>query len=95
MQLDLLGWPAPCKVLVFPLDKRVGRVRRVAEKLLQKKGFMADAYWRQTVTTLEGQMVRQGIPEAEIDRQLLAFFDAVRAEIIRLSHSGKNSGGAA
>jgi hypothetical protein len=96
MQIDdlpLFRWTPPCRVMAFPLDKRIGRVRSVAEKLVGKRGHTADAYWRQTVKALAGQMERAGIPKAEIDIELRAFFDAVQAEMIRLTYRGRRPGG--
>lgn len=96
MQMDLLNWTPPRKVLVFPLTRRIGRIRHVAEKLSAKHGFMAETYWKQTVSTLRNQMERVGIPEDEIEAELRAFFFAVQSELTRMGqdHHG-HPGGAA
>lgn len=95
MQMDLLSWTPPCKVLVFPHDRRVGRVRHVASKLLDKRGDTADAYWRQTVSALANQMERAGIPDCHVHREIHAFFDAVQGEMLRLTYRGQRPGGGA
>lgn len=100
MQIDdlpLFRWTPPCKVIAFPLDKRIGRVRQVASKLLGKKGQAADTYWRQTVTTMIRQMERAGIPKGEIDAEVRSFFHAVHRELVRLSYAEERQspGGAA
>lgn len=96
MQMDLLNWTPPRKVLAFPLAKRIGRIRSVAEKLSRKHGFMAETYWKQTVSTLRGQMERVGIPDDEIEAELRSFFFAVQEEMTRMGqvHHG-HPGGAA
>lgn len=93
--LPLFAWTPPSKVLVFPLQRRVGRVRHVASKLLDKQGELANTYWRQIVTSLTSQMERAGISEAEIDRELKSFFDAVQSEMARLTYRGQQPGGGA
>jgi len=96
MQLNLLDWQPPRRVLVFPLARRVVRVRNVAEKLSQKSGFVAEAYWKQTVSTLRGQMERAGIETEVIDQELRSFFDAVQAELNRMAYASRgHPGGAA
>ncbi|TIN79746.1 DUF6074 family protein [Mesorhizobium sp.] len=53
-QLDLLDWKPPCQVIVFPLAKRMGKVRRVADILAEKHGAAAKSYWKQTILTMAG-----------------------------------------
>lgn len=69
--------PPRCEVLPFPAVRRVGKVRRTAEVLLNKSGKGADHYWRQVVDGMRSQMTGAGIPEEQIDRELRAFADAV------------------
>lgn len=96
MQCSLFDWSSPCRVIIFPMAKRVGRIRSTAEKMLAKPTDRAAASYRDQVTTaLIGQMSRAGISETEQTEQLGAFWSAVRAEIIRLSHRGSKPGGTA
>jgi hypothetical protein len=53
-QLDLPDWTPPCRIIAFPMAKRVGKVRRVAEVLSAKRGAAATNCWKQMVTTLGG-----------------------------------------
>ncbi|MFK3665090.1 DUF6074 family protein [Ochrobactrum teleogrylli] len=95
-QLDLLNWKAPAIVHAFPLSARHGKVKAVAENLSRKHGKAADTYWRQTVSTLGGQMFRAGVARSEIEYQLRSFFDAVQLELNRMAFDNyRNNGGAA
>ncbi len=95
-QLDLLNWKAPAIVHAFPLSARHTKVKAVAETLARKHGKAADTYWRQTVSTLGGQMVRAGVAQCEVEYHLRSFFDAVQSELNRMAFDGsRNNGGAA
>ena len=94
-QLDLLSWSPPRQVIAFPLAKRVGKVRRVADVLMAKNGQAAATYWRQTVTTLGEQLQRAGIDRKAIDEQLRAFHDAVQRELQSRNGHGQRPGGSA
>lgn len=92
--LPLFAWSPPCRIIVFPLTKRVGRIRTVAEKMLDKPTDRAAAFYRNQVTdALLKSLERAGIPEAEQDEQLGAFWQAVQAEMIRLNYAGHRTGG--
>jgi hypothetical protein len=80
-QLDLLSWAPPCRIHAFPLARRMTKVRAVAENLHRKHGRAADIYWRQTVSTLAGQLSRAGVPASEVSETLRGFFDAVQREM--------------
>lgn len=36
MQGSLFDWTPPCRMIVFPMSRRVGRIRDVAMKMLDK-----------------------------------------------------------
>jgi hypothetical protein len=97
--LPLLRWqpPAlPCAVFAFPLVRRVGKVRDVARKMAAKRTARhVDTYRDQVTTALLRHLDRIGVPEAEQDEQLGAFWLAVQAEMIRLRYSDHGTGGAA
>jgi hypothetical protein len=80
-QLDLLSWSPPCRVHAFPLARRITKIKAVAENLHRKHGKAADSYWRQTVSTLAGQLSRAGVPDSEISEAVRGFFDAVQMEM--------------
>lgn len=92
-QLSLLDWNPPCMVIAFPMAKRVGKVRRVAEVLAGKRGAAATNYWRRTVATLGGQMQRSGLCRETINRELREFHDAVQRELWLRSGQGQRPGG--
>lgn len=95
MQPTLFDWPTPCQIILFPMGKRVGRIRSTAEKMLAKPTDKAAESYRDQVTDgLIRQMARTGISDSEQDEHLGAFWSAVQAEIIRLSYrSNKPEGG--
>lgn len=92
----LFTWQPTRQVIVFPMVKRVGRIRDVAIKMLDKPSDRAASHYRHKVTDamLRG-FEKLGIPEDEQDEQLGSFWQAVEAEMIRLTSSGSGTGGAA
>lgn len=84
--LPLFAWQPPRQMIPFPADKRIGKARRCAEVIASRQTKRArDAYWRQTTETLADQLFRAGIEEAEIERQIGLFREAVQRELDRLS----------
>lgn len=92
-QLNLLDWTPPCTVIAFPMAKRVGKIRRVADTLAVKRGAAATNYWKQTVATLGGQMQRAGFDRDAINRELREFHDAVQRELWLRSGQSQRPGG--
>jgi hypothetical protein len=87
---------ASCQVIVFPMIKRIGRIRDVAAKMLDKRTDRAAAFYRDQVTDcMLRSLARAGIPEHDQDEQLGAFWSAVQAEMIRLTYRGQRPGGSA
>ncbi|MGP2493522.1 DUF6074 family protein [Mesorhizobium sp. PUT5] len=96
MQGSLFDWTPPCRMIVFPMSRRVGRIRDVAVKMLDKPTDRAATFYRDQVTDgILKQMVKARISEAEQDEQLGAFWQAVQAEMIRLTYCGHGTGGGA
>lgn len=91
--LPLFDWVPPCRLIVFPITKRVGKIRRCAEVLESKHGKDAESYWRQQVRVVADHLERMGCSRAEITRQVDEFQSAVQAEMVRRSYEGE--GGAA
>ncbi|WP_430981663.1 DUF6074 family protein [Mesorhizobium ciceri] len=83
----------PCVVICFPMRRRVGKIRRTAELLLDRRGRAADHYWRQTVAGVVGQLTRAGLTEAAIRTEVQTFSDAVQEELRRAAR--RNEGDAA
>ncbi len=94
-ELPLFAWQPSKQVLIFPLKKRVGKIRHTATKLVRKQGDDADLYWKQVVAANRKHLERVGMSEAEIDAELQTFFDAVQSELVRISLYGRGNGGAA
>lgn len=94
--LPLFAWQPPRKVIVFPMTKRIGRIRSTAAKMLDKPtDRAAQSYRNQVTASLIKSFDNAGIPEAEQDEQLCAFWEAVQGEMIRQSYAGRGHGGAA
>ncbi|PZV36481.1 DUF6074 family protein [Mesorhizobium kowhaii] len=88
--VPLFEWQPAAKVILFPMVKRVGRIRDVAAKTLAKPTLRAAQSYRDQVTdALIQQMSGAGIGEAEQDEQLGAFWSAVQAEIARQTYHGQ------
>ena len=92
-QLDLLNWTPPCQVVAFPLAKRMGKVRRVADILVEKRGAAATSYWKQTISTIASQMQRAGLDRDVINEELRSFHDAVQRELWRRAGHGQRPRG--
>jgi hypothetical protein len=90
--LPLLAWRPPCLVLVFPMDRRVGKVRHVAQTLSGKTGDDAQIYWKQVVTASRRQLSRVGLSDEGVDAEINALFRAVQSEMTRQFF--ENNGGA-
>lgn len=73
-----------CKLILFPLPARVGKIRHVAEKMLDKTNRREmDMYADVVVHGMTVNFNRLGIPEAEQEEQLGAFWTAVADEMAR------------
>ena len=85
--LPLLSWSPPtAEIVPFPCANRVGKVRRVASVMFERKGKerAITAYWSQTVDVLTSQMERAGLSPVTIALELCDFEEAVNAELARL-----------
>jgi hypothetical protein len=92
--LPLFAWEPPKQILLFPLTRRVGKIRHTALKLASKHGDDAELYWKQVVASQRKHLQRVGLSPVEADEEIVAFFDAVQAEIGRMSFD-RYPGGAA
>jgi hypothetical protein len=73
-----------CKMILFPLAARVGKVRRCAEVLQSSSNQAArDAYWRKTVGHLREKLIDLGIADEEVRREIHSFRSAVQQEYLR------------
>lgn len=95
MQLDLLEWqPGQAQVIPFPAQKRVGHIRRTADRIVTSRTDReARAFWKRAVEGLWRQMEKAGVPEDRIEFEVDTFACCVQAEVTRLSMAG--TGGAA
>jgi len=81
---------------VFPLNKRVGKIRDVAQKMLDKRSDRHALSYREQVTkALSAQLDRAGVDASNRNAQLTAFWLEVRAEILRQTYRGSRPGGGA
>ena len=94
--LPLFAWQPPSKIIVFPLVNRVGRIREVAVKMMDKTTDRhAESYRDQVTAGLIKQLGKIGLSEMDVDEQLGAFWEEVRLEMIRLAYRGHDTGGTA
>ena len=91
--LPLFHWRPSRKVLFFPLQKRAGKIRHTASRLLHKQGDDAVLYWKQVLAGLRKHFKHIGLSEDEAHAETLAFEDAVRREMNRLAFGRTYSGG--
>jgi hypothetical protein len=82
------------QIIIFPMVHRTGRIRDVAMKMLDKPTDRAASSYRDHVTAaLLKHLNRMGASDAERHVQLMAFWRAVQAEMIRLAGAGHRTGG--
>ncbi len=70
-----------CKIIIFPLDARIGKVRRTASLLFKKQGEDADLYWKQVIAANRKHLIRIGLTDEQQHVQLLGFSRAVQQEL--------------
>lgn len=82
-----------CKMFVFPLARRVGKVRRVAEVYQRQQGKAQSSYWRTQTNGMWDQLEELGFTVDQITEQLDGFKTAVQCEINRRHFEGRDQGG--
>ena len=87
-QLDLFDWRPPCQVVAFPHSRLMGRARRIVSLRATKSSADMNAIWDRQLDELEAALIRAGLPDDEQERQLMAFADLVRSEIVRVDYGG-------
>ncbi len=91
--LPLFAWQPPCKLIAFPMVNRVGKIRDVARKMIDKATDRhADYYQRQVTEALICQLEKLGLSEIEQDAQIGAFWCKVEQEMIRQTYQRPGAG---
>ncbi|MBB3913873.1 DUF6074 family protein [Rhizobium fabae] len=91
--LPLFAWQPPCKLIIFPMEARIGKIRDVALKMLDKTTDRhADWYRKQVTEALLLHLEKIGLPEDEQDEQLGAFWTKVEQEIVRMAYGRSGAG---
>ena len=94
-QLDLFGQsskepqsgmvaarPKGAAIHCFPLNRNVGKVRHVAEAFAKRETDAARVqYWNQVCNGLSKTLRKAGISPEEVERQLIAFRQAVSVQL--------------
>ncbi len=93
--LPLLRWHPESKVLIFPLNKRVRKVRHTAVMLINRHGEDAELYWKQVAAANRKHFERIGLSEEQARAEFEAFSQAVHDEMIRISLTKRDTGGVA
>jgi hypothetical protein len=82
-----------CRVVAFPLARRIGRIREVARKLNGKSRAAASCYELQVTGGMLAHLERLGVDEAEQERQIDSFWAEVNMEVSTLICGSGQSGG--
>jgi hypothetical protein len=95
--LPLFRWKPPtARVIAFPAERRLGKIRRVVDVLSGRSGKGAEVYWTKTITDMTRQMAAAGVTASEIDREIQSFAECVqRALDGNLPHDLQPDGDAA
>ncbi|WP_425647921.1 DUF6074 family protein [Agrobacterium leguminum] len=83
--LPLFAWKQPeCRLIPFPMVKRIGRIRDTAAKMLDKPTEKsAEHYRRQVDEAMTGQLSKIGLLGEAIEAERTAFWNAVDLEMTR------------
>lgn len=88
--LPLFAWQPQCVVFSFPLSRRVGKIRDVASKMLDKTTDRHAEHYRSQVTeALQRQMSRSGVNEIIQADEIAAFWAKVHEEMVRLTYGSR------
>jgi Family of unknown function (DUF6074) len=83
----------PCQMIPFPLNRRAKKIRYAAKTFVERTtDEKKQRFWDQTVNQLGSQLNRFGITDAEIDKQIAAFRNAVSDEIFRQAQTSQSKG---
>ncbi|HSI42128.1 MAG TPA: DUF6074 family protein [Xanthobacteraceae bacterium] len=94
--LPLFDWVPPSRVIVFPAQRRVGRIRRIAAALLSRKSdHTAAIEWGRTVASVSRQLAAVGLSDAAIEEYVTKLREAVEVEMRRQAFGSRLGGGAA
>lgn len=84
LDLPLFAWKSPtADVVPFPAAKRIGKIRRTAQLVVESTERAATAHWKRTISDMTRHLERAGIPSATIDAEIEAFKNAVGIAIAR------------
>ncbi|TIW48447.1 MAG: hypothetical protein E5V61_04760 [Mesorhizobium sp.] len=87
--LPLLEWTPACRLISFPPEKQVGRIREVARTwLCHRSSREADEYAIQVDDELQDRLSQLGILPDQRKHLSEEFWKAVRAEIVRQRPGG-------
>lgn len=84
--LPLFRWaPPPVQIIPFPTSKRIGLIRRTAERIHQSRTQReADAIWQRTQDTAWRQMEKAGVDVCRIGTEVDILLASIRRELNRL-----------
>jgi hypothetical protein len=82
--LPLFSWKPECQLIPFPLDKRIGKARKVAATWLSYPSTKeANGYARRIDADLVRHLQKIGIREAKHRELCEQFWNLVRSEVTR------------
>lgn len=71
------------EVIAFPVERRIAEVRHAARTMNRLRGKSAEKFWNDLIRSLSSPLKSAGIPANEVSRQMMAFREAVGAEMWR------------
>lgn len=85
--LTCLDWVQPeCEMISFPFDRRVGRIRDIAGKLVNCKTERHEEYFISQIDDAHtGQLERAGLSVDQISEQIAMFWPKVYQEVTRIN----------
>jgi len=83
--------PDTAVVLAFPLNRRVGKIRRVAEVLSRKQGKDASSYWNRQCDWHRADLSKTILTDDEIENEVDHFFDAVQQELATILYHAQKT----
>ncbi|WJR69611.1 DUF6074 family protein [Neorhizobium sp. CSC1952] len=79
--MPLSDWRPECRIIPYPMVNRVGKIRDVAAKLLDKPTEKSASHYRTVVTeAIVASLAKIGLSENAIDEEVGCFWQAVEHE---------------
>ncbi|MFC3323320.1 DUF6074 family protein [Mesorhizobium cantuariense] len=81
-------------IAAFPLSRQRATIQKVALRFKSKRGKKRLSFWQEIIAEMRRQLEGIGMPHASIQRELIAFRDAVEREAYPPRDDDSRYGGA-